>query len=90
MKSYESAPSADQDVGRDAAEQLTGNWYSHLIDLDSPGFLEHHRGRVAPPFVVAAGWAFVSDASAIKCLAHSLKVVLSAVSFHAAHYTPKG
>jgi hypothetical protein len=82
MKSHESTPAADQGVSRDATEQLSGDWRSHLIDFNGPGFLEYHRVGVACPLVVSAGRAFVRGARLVKRLGHSLKVVLTAVPFH--------
>ena len=59
MKPHEPAPLANQGVGRDATEQLTGDWHSHLVDFDGPSFLEYNRVGIPQPLVVSAGWALV-------------------------------
>jgi hypothetical protein len=82
MKPHEPAPLANQDVGRNATEQFSGDWDSHLIEFGGPSFLEYDRVRVAQPLVVSTRWALVLGSGFVKCLAHPVKVVLSAVPFH--------
>jgi hypothetical protein len=90
MKPHESAPLADQGVSRDATEQLSGDWHSHLIDFDGPGFLEYDRVGIAQPVVMAARGALVLGSRLVKRRSYALEVVLTAVSGHDGSLSPTG
>jgi hypothetical protein len=82
MKSYESTPTADQCVRRDAAEQLSGDWNSRIVNFDGPSFLEYDRVGVARPLVMSARRALVRSARRVKRLADSPEVVPVSVLDH--------
>jgi hypothetical protein len=82
MKPHEPAPLANQDVSRDATEQLSGDWHSHVIDFDGPGFLEYERVGIAQPCVMSTRRAFELRASLRQRRVCSLEVVLTTVPFH--------
>ena len=82
MKSDEPTPSANQGVSRDTTNQLSGDWYSHLIDFDGPSFVEHYGLGVSYPERVFTGRAVEFGSALFKGRLGSLEVVLAAVSFH--------
>lgn len=82
MKSHEPAPPTDQRERGDAAEQLSGDWRSHLIDFDGPSFLEHHRVGVARPLLASARWAVEFRSGRIERRRDALEIVLPSISFH--------
>jgi hypothetical protein len=82
MKPHKPAVPADQGVSRNATEQLSGDWYSNLIDFDGPSFLEYDRVRVSPPPDIAAGRALKGRARTFECRLRALQVVFASVPFH--------
>jgi hypothetical protein len=89
MKSHEPTVATGQGVRRDAAEQLSGDWHTNLIDFDGPSFLEHDRVRVSHPADLSAGRAFELGARLFECRLGALQIVLAAVAFHRGGSIPR-